>query len=104
MPSATTAAPGESAALDVLAQLMGGSSNSYLYRALVVDNPLAVGASAGYQGTSLDQTQFTIAAAPKAGVEFSQLEQAIDDVIAYERDVALQLDELGAESAARDAA
>src|SRR6516164_5796881 len=54
VPSASTAAPGESAALDVLAQLMGGGSNSYLYRALVVDHPLAVSAGAAYQGTSLD--------------------------------------------------
>ena len=54
VPSATTAAAGESPALDVLAQLMGGGSNSYLYRALVVDKPLAVAASASYQGTALD--------------------------------------------------
>src|SRR5271165_6393422 len=77
VPSATTAAPGESAALDVLAQLMGGGSNSYLYRALVIDRPLAVGASAAYQGTSLDPTQFTISAAPKPGVSFAQIEQVI---------------------------
>ena len=82
VPSASTAAPGESAALDVLAQLMGGGSNSYLYRALVVDRPLAVGASAAYQGTSLDESQFSIAASPKPGVEFAQVEQVIDDVIA----------------------
>jgi zinc protease len=81
-PSATTAAAGESPALDVLAQLMGGGSNSYLYRALVIDRPLAVSASAGYQGTSLDPTQFTISASPKPGVEFAQVEQAIDQVIA----------------------
>jgi zinc protease len=82
VPSATTAAPGESAALDVLAQLMGNGSNSYLYRALVVDRPLAVSAGAGYQGTSLDATQFMISASPKPGVEFSQIEQVIDTVIA----------------------
>src|SRR5882757_1772980 len=82
VPSAATAAAGESPALDVLAQLMGGGSNSYLYRALVVDRPLAVSASAGYQGTSLDATQFSISAAPRAGVEFAQVEQAIDEVIA----------------------
>jgi zinc protease len=81
VPSATTAAAGESPALDVLAQLMGGGSNSYLYRALVVDRPLAVSASAGYQGTSLDATQFMISASPKPGVEFSQIEQVIDSVI-----------------------
>jgi zinc protease len=81
-PSAATAAAGESPALDVLAQLMGGGSNSYLYRALVVDKPLAVNAGAGYQGTSLDETQFTISAAPKPGVEFAQIEQVIDKIIA----------------------
>jgi zinc protease len=81
VPSAATAAAGESPALDVLAQLMGNGSNSYLYRALVVDRPLAVSASAGYQGTSLDATQFMISASPKPGVEFSQIEQVIDGVV-----------------------
>jgi zinc protease len=61
---------------------MGNGSNSYLYRALVVDRPLAVSASAGYQGTSLDATQFIISASPKSGVEFGQIEQVFDSVIA----------------------
>jgi zinc protease len=82
VPSATTAAPGEGPALDVLAQLMGGGSNCYLYRALVVDKPLAVDAGASYQGTSLDDTQFVISASPKQGVEFAEVEKAIDGVIA----------------------
>jgi zinc protease len=82
VPSATTAAPGESAALDVLGQLMGSGSNSYLYRALVVDQPLAVSASAGYQGTSLDPTQFSISVSPRPGVSFAQVEQVVDRVIA----------------------
>ncbi|MDF0578445.1 pitrilysin family protein [Bradyrhizobium yuanmingense] len=82
VPSATTAAAGESAALDVLAQLIGSGSNSYLYRALVVDKPLAVSASASYSSISLDPTQFAISAAPKPGVSFSELEQAVDGVLA----------------------
>jgi zinc protease len=82
VPSASTAAPGESAALDVLAQLMGGGSNSYLYRRLVIDRPLAVNAGAAYQSVSLDATQFTISASPRSGVSFAQVEQVIDDVIA----------------------
>ncbi|WP_407158900.1 M16 family metallopeptidase [Bradyrhizobium sp. STM 3557] len=82
VPSATTAAPGESAALDVLAQLMGAGSNSYLYRALVVDKSLAVSANASYQGTSLDPTQFSIGVSPKPGVEFAQVEAVVDSVIA----------------------
>ena len=81
VPSATTAAKGESTALDVLAQLMGGGSNSYLYRALVVDKPLAVAATAAYQGTALDPSQFSVSVAPKPGVEFSQVEQVVDEVI-----------------------
>ena len=81
-PSAATAAPGESAALDVLAQLLGNGSNSYLYRALVVDRPLAVAGTAAYQGTSLDPTQFSISVAPRPGVEFSTVEQVVDKVIA----------------------
>jgi zinc protease len=82
VPSAATAAPEETAALDVLAQLMGSGSNSYLYRALVVDRPLAVNAGASYQGTSLDPTQFSISVSPRSGVEFAQVEQAVDGVIA----------------------
>jgi len=82
VPSATTAAAGESPALDVLAQLMGGGSNSYLYRALVIDRPLAVSAGASYQSTSLDDTQFVISISPKPGVEFAAVEQAIEGVIA----------------------
>ncbi|MEY9182187.1 zinc protease [Bradyrhizobium sp. USDA 326] len=82
VPSATTAAAGESAALDVLAQLIGSGSNSYLYRALVVDKPLAVSANASYSSISLDPTQFAISAAPKPGVSFAEVEQAVDGVIA----------------------
>ena len=81
VPSSTTAAAGESPALDVLAQLMGGGSNSYLYRALVIDRQLATSAGAGYQGTSLDPSQFSLSVSPKPGVEFSQIEQVIDGVI-----------------------
>ncbi len=82
VPSAATAAAGEGPALDVLAQLMGGGSNSYLYRRLVVDRPLAVGANASYVGTALDATQFMISVAPRSGVEFAQVEQVVDEVIA----------------------
>jgi zinc protease len=82
VPSAATAAPAESAALDVLAQLMGSGSNSDLYRALVVDRPLAVAASAAYMATSLDPTQFSISVSPRPGVEFATVEQIVDSVIA----------------------
>ena len=81
VPSSAKATAQQSVALDVLAQLMGGGSNSYLYRRLVIDRSLAVTAQASYQGTSLDATQFGISASPKPGIPFAQVEQAIDEVI-----------------------
>ncbi|WP_409997148.1 M16 family metallopeptidase [Bradyrhizobium cosmicum] len=82
VPSAATAAAGESPALDVLAQLMGRGANSYLYRALVIDSGLAISAGAGYDGTALDPSQFSILVTPKPGVEFAPIEEAINKVIA----------------------
>jgi zinc protease len=81
VPSATGNAA-DSDALDVLAQVLGGGNNSLLYRALVVDKPLAVGASAWYQGAAVDATQFGISASPSPGVDFAQVEAAIDAVLA----------------------
>ncbi len=82
VPSVMTTKPEESAALDVLAQLIGNGANSYLYRALVIDRPLAVSAGASYQGTAVDDSYFMLAVTPKPGVEFGKIEQAIDEVIA----------------------
>ena len=81
-PSAVTASPSESAALEVLAQIMGSGSNSYLYRELVLNKKIAISAGAWYQGTAIDATQFALSATPKPGIEFAQLEQGFDSVIA----------------------
>ncbi|MBH5399000.1 insulinase family protein [Bradyrhizobium sp. CNPSo 4010] len=82
VPSARTAVAGESPVLDVLAQLMGGGINSYLYRALVIDKKLASSASARYEPTALDSSLLTISVTPEPGIEFGQIEYAIDGVIA----------------------
>jgi len=82
VPSAVTAAAGESEALEVLAQLMGSGSNAYLFRSLAVEQKIAVSATAWYQGTALDPSQFGIAVSPKPGVGFPQIEEAVDRVIA----------------------
>ncbi len=66
----------------MLARLIGSGNNSYLYRALVVDRPLAVSAGADYSSTSLESTQFWISVFLKPGVEFVQIEQVIAGVIA----------------------
>ena len=54
VPSSTTAQPGESEALDVLAHILGRGANSRLYQTLVVDKGIAVNAGASYDGTALD--------------------------------------------------
>lgn len=82
VPSSATARAGESAALDVLAQVLGTGSNSYLYRALVVDQKLAVGAGAWYWNTALDNTQFGVSASPRPGVDFATVEAALDKALA----------------------
>lgn len=82
VPAATTTPKADSDALNLLAQLLGGGSNSLLYRGLVVDQAIAVSANAWYQGTAVDPSQFGVSASPKPGVDFAKLEAAIDKIIA----------------------
>jgi zinc protease len=82
VPSSTTARPGESEALDVLAHILGRGSNSRLYQTLVVEKGVAVNAGASYDGTALDNTRLSVYATPKPETTLPQLEQAIDAVLA----------------------
>jgi zinc protease len=93
-PSYTTAKPGEAEALDVLAHILGRSSNSRLYEALVLDKGIAVNASAGYQGTALDYSRLSVSGSPKPGTTLPQIEEAIDAVIAEVADKGVTGDEL----------
>jgi zinc protease len=81
VPSATTAKPGESEALEVLAHIIGNSATGKLYRTLVMERELAVSAGGWYSGSALDWTRFGVYGSPKAGVTLQQLEQAIDGVL-----------------------
>jgi zinc protease len=81
-PSFATAKPGESEALEVLAHILGGGSNSRLYRALVVDKGVAVMAGTGYDSSTLDMSKFGVFGAPRPGVTLPQVESEIDAVIA----------------------
>lgn len=82
VPSFATAKRGETEALDVLARILGGGSNSRLYSDLVVDKKLAVAAGAWYDSTALDPTKLGIYGSPRPGVTLPDLEKAIDTVIA----------------------
>lgn len=65
-------------ALQVLADILGGSSTSRLYRALVVEGGLAAGAGAYYSDDSLDLTTFGLYAQPRVGVDVADVEAAMD--------------------------
>ena len=81
VPSYTSAKEGEAEALDLLAYVLGGGSNSRLYRSLVVEKRLATGAGAWYQGTSLDATRLGVYATPAAGTSLEKVESALDTEI-----------------------
>jgi zinc protease len=93
-PSATTAKPGESEALSVLAHILGRGSNSRLYQALVIDQGIAVSAGAGYSGRALDYSRFSIYGVPTLETTLPQFEQAIDAVVADISDKGVTGDEL----------
>jgi zinc protease len=82
VPSYAQAKAGEADALDVLAHVLGGGSNSVLYRALVIEQKIATSAGAWYQGTSLDTTRFGLYLIPAPGVSLAKAEAALDEVIA----------------------
>ena len=94
VPSVNTAQPGESEALEVLAHLLGWGSSSRLYQALVVNKGIAVSAGAGYGGTALDATRFSVSGTVKPGTSLPQLEAAIDGVLAEMIDKGVTGDEL----------
>lgn len=81
VPSAVTAKPGESEALDILAQVLGAGETCRLYRSLVVEKRIASTAGGWYQDTALDDTRFSVAATPLPGVPLATVEAAIDAAI-----------------------
>jgi zinc protease len=82
VPSESSAKPGESEALEVLAHVLGSGENCRLYRGLVIDHGLALNAGASYSGTAVDYAKFAVFGAPKPGVSLPRLEAAIDGILA----------------------
>jgi len=94
VPSSTTARPGESEALEVLAHILGRGSNSRLYRTLVFDRGIAVSAGASYSATAVDATHFSVYATPKPGTDLRQMEEALDVVLASIKEQGVSEEEL----------
>lgn len=72
----------DSRALEVLAEIFGGSTTSRLYKSLVVDQKLASSAAANYDALSrLDDTLFSIYLMPTQGTSPESVEKALDGQI-----------------------
>ncbi|WP_170431001.1 M16 family metallopeptidase [Ruegeria arenilitoris] len=77
--------PGEqqkAAALFLLAELLGGSTTSYLNEKLQFEQQMVVYAGAFYRGVSLDDTTFDLLVVPAQGVSLQEAEDAMDQAVA----------------------
>jgi zinc protease len=77
-PSFTAGASEHAYPLEVLAEILGGTSTSRLYRSLVIEQKLATSAGAYYRGSALDLATFRIYASPRPGISLDELETAVE--------------------------
>lgn len=81
-PTYDRANPRESAALEVLAQVLGGGLTSRLAQSLQLGSKIALDVGAWYSADSRDAQTFGVYGVPAAGTSLDAVEQAIDAVIA----------------------
>lgn len=67
--------------LQVLAEVLGGSAASPLYKGLVIDKGLALSAGAYYDPNQFDLTTFGFSATLKHGVTVPDFEAGLDDIV-----------------------
>lgn len=95
-PSYSTAEDGEAHALQVLSEILGTGPTSRLYRDLVIDRGIAVGAGTSYSANALDGTLFAFYATPAPGAEIADIEAAIEDAVTRLIEEGVPADELEA--------
>ena len=81
-PSYHKGEPDQAYALALLSEILGGGGTSRLYRSLVIEQRLAVGAGTGYDPDARDLSRFVIQVSPREGIELPALEAAVDAEIA----------------------
>ncbi len=81
-PERDAGAQEKAAALFLLAELLGGSTTSYLNEKLQFDQQKAVYTGAFYRGVSLDDTTFDLLIVPAEGVSLQEAEEAMDQAVA----------------------
>ena len=72
----------KAAALELLAEVLGGGTTSYLTEKLQFDTQVAVYTGAYYTGLALDSTTFDLIIVPAEGVTLAEAEAALDKVLA----------------------
>ncbi len=72
----------KSAALTILAEVLGGGQTSVLNQKLQFEQQKVVYTSAFYRGVSLDDTSFSLVAVPAPGVSLDEAEAAMDAAVA----------------------
>ncbi len=80
-PERDAGAQEKAAALFLLAELLGGSTTSYLNEKLQFEQQLVVYTGAFYRGVSLDDTTFDLIVVPAEGVSLQEAEDAMDQVV-----------------------
>jgi zinc protease len=80
--SYTTGTGRQAHALDVAMEILGGSETSWLYRALVEDQHIAVGVGASADTAGRGGGNVTLYATPAEGVSVEAVEAAMDEVVA----------------------
>ena len=77
-PSAAELGPRAAAAMDVLAEILGGGTTSTLYQALVVRDRKLTSVQTWYEGDQIGSGSFGVYALPRVGGSMSEVEKAID--------------------------
>ena len=83
-----------SAALTLLAEVLGGGTTSFLTEKLQFDSPVAVWSGAFYTGTTLDPTTFDLVVVPAKGVTLQEAEDALDKALAEFMQTGVDADQL----------
>ncbi len=93
-PSYGEPAGGDPYAVQVLNEILGAGASSRLYRALVVDQGVAVGAGSHYSSSDLDHSMFAVFVTPGAGAALDDVQAAVDAEIARLLDEGIEPQEL----------
>ena len=83
-----------SAALEVLAEVLGGGASSRLYSDMVIKHKTALAVAAWYDPTAWDYTTFTFSLIPRAGLSLETLQVELDGQIARLLDQGVTADEV----------